>query len=398
MRTSILHARHARLAILLLSFAVGGGHAAAADFDAEKHFKGKTIKLMVDFKPGGGTDVQARYFAAYWGKFIPGNPRATVTNLFPNPSGRNYTWKSAPDGLTLSFVASAAVGSDILVDPTAEFEAEKYTQIGSHAKRDTTLLARGTVPYKSLADAKGGKTALTLAEALGSPEALSGKTLGVGMLAMWLEAPLRMAPVARSGTADALLMLERGDVNSWMADSQWYALPKQRPGWFKTGFIKPLADMGHPDSPSSPNAEIAMPLPNAYTWLKTDEQRELWKAIYLPEVLYAKGIIGPPNMPAEITKVLRDAYVNAVTDPAFAEGLEKIQGQPVALIRGEKLQELVADFGEILQRISAPLQRSPRPGLSLPDALRPRRLSASALSAGHYWATGHWSNVRAGCA
>lgn len=356
MRTSILHARHARLAILLLSFAAAGGHAAAADFDAEKHFKGKTIKLMVDFKPGGGTDVQARYFAAYWGKFIPGNPRATVTNLFPNPSARNYTWKSAPDGLTLSFVASAAVASDILVDPTAEFEADKYTQIGSHAKRDTTLLVRGTVPYKSLAESKGGKTVLTLAEALGSPEALSGKTLGVGMLAMWLEAPLRMAPVARSGTADALLMLERGDVNSWMADSQWYALPKQRPGWFKTGFIKPLADMGHPDSPSSPNAEIAMPLPNAYTWLKTDEQRELWKAIYLPEVLYAKGIIGPPNMSPELTKVLREAYVTAVTDPVFAEGLEKIQGQPVALIRGEKLQELVADsaksFKEYLPRFN----------------------------------------------
>jgi tripartite-type tricarboxylate transporter receptor subunit TctC len=71
-------------------------------------------------------------------------------------------------------------------------------------------------------------------------------------------------------------------------------------------------------------------------------------------VIYAKGIIGPPNMPAEIAKVLRDAYVAAVTDPAFAEGLEKIQGQPVALIRGEKLQELVADsaksFKEYLPR------------------------------------------------
>ncbi len=313
----------------------------AADFDAAKHFKGKTIRLVVDFKPGGGTDVQARYFAANWGRFIPGNPKMTVTNLFPNPSGRNYVWKSAPDGLTLSFVASPGVG-DELVDPTAEFESGKFTQIGSHAQRDVVFIVRGTVPYKSLAEAKGGKTPLVLAEPVGNAEDLSGKLLAIGMLAMWLDAPLRIAPVARSGTADALLMLERGDINSWMADSQWFALTKLRPGWFKDGFVKAIAEMGHPDATMPSNGETDMQVPNAFTWL-TDEQKEIWKGIFLPEVINGKAIVGPPNMPANITKVLRDTYATAVTDPEFGHGLEKIQGQPASLLHGEKLQKLVAD-------------------------------------------------------
>lgn len=321
-----------------------GGTAAAADFDAEKHFKGKSIRLVVDFKPGGGTDIQARYFASNWGKFIPGNPRGTVTNLFPNPSGRNYTWKSAPDGLTLSFVASPGVG-DNLVDPSAEFISDQFTQIGSHAKRDTVFLVRGTVPYNSLLEAKGGKTPLTLGVSIGRPEDLTGKTMAIAMLAMWLDAPLRVASVARSGTADALLMLERGDVNSWIADSMWYALTKLRPGWFSTGFIKPLVEMGHPESPTAPNSEIAMPLPNAYTWMN-DEQKKLWSGIFLPEVVYGKAIIGPPNMPPEIAKTLRDAFANAVLDAKFAEGLEKIQGQPVSLMRGERAQQLVSETQE----------------------------------------------------
>lgn len=328
-------------AALLLVAALAGRPCEAAEFDAAQHFKGKTVKLVVDFKPGGGTDVQARYFAANWGKFIPGSPKMAVTNLFPNPSGRNYTWRSAPDGLTLSFVASPGVG-DELVDSNAEFQSGKFTQIGSHAQRDVVFLVRGTVPYKSLADAKGGKTPLTLAEPVGSPDDLSGKLLAIGMLAMWLDAPLRIAPVARSGTADALLMLERGDINSWMADSQWFALTKLRAGWFKSGFIKPLAEMGHPDAPLSPNSEIAMTLPNAMTWL-TDEQKEIWKGIFLPEVINGKAIIGPPNMPADVAKVLRDSYAAAVSDPGFGGGLEKIQGQPAFLMRGEKLQELVAE-------------------------------------------------------
>ena len=321
--------------------AISAAPTAAADFDAAKHFKGKSIRLVVDFKPGGGTDLQARYFAAQWGKFIPGNPKMTVTNLFPNPSGRNYVWKSAPDGMTMSFLATAGIG-DELVDSTAQFETDKFIHIGSHAKRDVVLIGRGTLPYNTLFDAKGSKAVITMAESIGAVEDISGKLMGLGLLALWFDAPLRIATVARSGSADALVMLERGDVNGYIAGSHWYSLPTLRPGWFSKGYVKALADLGHPDAPSLPNDEIAMPVPNVMTWLN-DEQKALWKGMYLPDVLSGKGIAAPPNMSPDIAKVLRDTYAIALTDAEFAKGLEKLQGQPIALIRGEKLQELVIE-------------------------------------------------------
>jgi tripartite-type tricarboxylate transporter receptor subunit TctC len=40
---------------LVFGVAAYGVPAPAADFDAAKHFKGKTIRMIVDFKPGGGT-------------------------------------------------------------------------------------------------------------------------------------------------------------------------------------------------------------------------------------------------------------------------------------------------------------------------------------------------------
>jgi len=327
------------MATALLVAATAWTATPAQALDAEKHFKGRTVRLIVDFKPGGGTDIQARYFAANWGKFIPGNPRLRVSNIFPNPAGRNFVWKSKPDGLTLNFVASAGIGTE-LVDPSAKFEIAKFVQIGSHAKRDVVLLARGTVPYNSLREAKGSKVQLVLAEPVAAATDLDGKLLATGMLAMWLDAPLKIAAVARSGTADTLLMLERGDVNGYIAGSQWYALPKLRPGWFKNGYLKPIADLGHPDAPSIPNSEIGMTVANAYTWL-TPEQKELWEGIVLPEVIAGKGITAPPGLPADITKVLRDAYETAMKDKDFVAGLEKIQGQPAALINGAKMQELV---------------------------------------------------------
>ena len=315
--------------------------AAAQEHDAARHFKGKTIRLMVDFKPGGGTDIQARYFAANWGKFIPGSPRLTVANLFPKPAARNLTWKSSPDGLTLSFLGSLGIGDD-LVDSAAQFVPEEFVQIGSHAKRDSVVLARGTLPYNTLVEGRGSKTVLTFADSVGSIEDITGKFLGAGLLALWFDVPMRIAPVARGGSADSLVMLERNDVNGYIAGSHWYSLPQLRPGWFAKGYVKVLADLGHPESPSIPNDEIAMPVPNAFEWLN-DEQKALWKALYLPDVLSGKSISGPPKMPAGVAKALRDAYAAAVTDETFAKGLEKIQGQPAELIHGEKLQAMVAE-------------------------------------------------------
>lgn len=309
-------------------------------FDAEKHFRGQTVRLIVDFKPGGGTDTQARYFARYWSKFIPGNPRIRVSNLFPNPSGRNFVWKSKPDGLTLDFVASASTGREF-VDPNAKFVTSEFTQIGTHAKRDVVLLGRGTLPYNSLLESKGSKVPILLAEPATAATDLDGKLLAVAMLAYWFDAPLKIAPVARSGTADSLLMLERGDISGYIAGSQWYALPKMRPGWFKTGYLKPLADLGHPDTPAVANSEIKMPLPNAYTWLNA-EQKEIWEGIVLPGIIYGKGIIGPPKMPKDVTTILRDSYEKAAKDPTFKKGLEKIQGQPVIFIHGSNMQTMIA--------------------------------------------------------
>ena len=36
------------------------------DFDAEAYFQGKTIRLMVGYNPGGGTDAQARFMSRAW--------------------------------------------------------------------------------------------------------------------------------------------------------------------------------------------------------------------------------------------------------------------------------------------------------------------------------------------
>ena len=326
------------LAMLFVACAIAAP-VAAADINPETYFKGKTINLIVDFKPGGGTDLHARHFAQTWGKFIPGNPNIVVRNIAPTPAGRNYVWKSKPDGLTISFLAAPGVGIEF-VDKSAEFETDKFEYIGSHTGRDLVLMARDTVPYKTLKDAKGGKVVLTMAEPVGRPEDISGKTLASALMAYWMEAPMNILPIAQAGTADSLVMLERGDINTWIGGAVWYSITRMREGWLKKGFLKPIADLSNPDIKLNSNGETEMELENAMNWL-TPEQKDLWEGLVLPEVLAGKTLATTPKTPPAVVNVLRRAYENAFKDAEFAAAVEKIQREPITLINGEEMQKSV---------------------------------------------------------
>jgi tripartite-type tricarboxylate transporter receptor subunit TctC len=321
---------------LILGLASFTDPAAAQSFDAVKHFRGKTINIIVDFKPGGGTDTQARYFAKEWGKFIPGSPRIVVRNLIPSPAGRAFVAASKPDGLTLSFLASLGIGLE-LTDPSLKFTTDGWQFIGSHAARDLVLFGSGKLPYKDLKAAAGGKEKIFFVERIGRPQDVSGRHMAIFLAHDWLNAPLQVLPIAASGTTPTLLAIERGDSNAMALGSQWYTMVRRRKGWLKEGKLKPLANLGNPDIKLSHNKEIGGDIPHIHSWL-TAAQRKVWDGIVAPEVLAGKTIAAHNDTPPAIVKVLRDAYLKAVNDDTFKKGLIKLQRVPLDLIPGEKLQ------------------------------------------------------------
>jgi tripartite-type tricarboxylate transporter receptor subunit TctC len=56
---------------------------AAADF-----YRGKIVRIVVGFPPGGGADVYSRLIARHLGRFIPGNPTLAVSNM----PGKHHRW------------------------------------------------------------------------------------------------------------------------------------------------------------------------------------------------------------------------------------------------------------------------------------------------------------------
>lgn len=91
-------------AIALGLAACGGSDGGDAKADtAEDLFSGKTIRWIVPFSAGGGTDTAARQLAAMLPEYIPGKPKIQVENIEGGNSilGVNEFAKADADGLTI---------------------------------------------------------------------------------------------------------------------------------------------------------------------------------------------------------------------------------------------------------------------------------------------------------
>lgn len=72
--------------------------------DAETYYEGKTIRIIIPFSAGGGTDTFGRYIAQFLGKHVPGNPTVVAENVTGAGGllGSNeFAERVARDGLTL---------------------------------------------------------------------------------------------------------------------------------------------------------------------------------------------------------------------------------------------------------------------------------------------------------
>ncbi len=310
-------------------------------FDAEAYFKGKTISMMVGFNPGGGTDAQARYMSRAWPQFIPGNPRIVVRNLTPVVVERNFVWNSKPDGLTLGLEATAGIFDQFT--PTAQFDMREVTMIGVTSGKEGLWVIRGTLPYDCIDSAFGSTDpVLTVGTSAPTPADLASY-VAVGWLADRLNVPLEIRNVSAAGSAEQYVMIERGDVNSWVSGTIWDQYPRTRPGWTGSGFIRPFADLSFPGFDLGHNGEADFHCPNVADEYFEGDELDLWVAMRGPQVYASKNIIGPAGIPNEVTAVLRKALADAMADEEFASTMQAFTGIKNAFTHGDVAQQELAD-------------------------------------------------------
>jgi hypothetical protein len=126
----------------------GSMTAHAQSMDAADLYRGKTVTFLINFTPGGSTDVEGRVLARHLGKHIPGNPAVVVQNMggAGGSIGTNYLGQVAkPDGLTMGYL-TASVGKQALGEADLKVDLKGLEFLGNVPDVNVTYMRTDVKP------------------------------------------------------------------------------------------------------------------------------------------------------------------------------------------------------------------------------------------------------------
>ncbi|MDE0342863.1 MAG: hypothetical protein OXK82_06830 [Deltaproteobacteria bacterium] len=122
---------------------------------AEDFYKGKNLRMLVGFSPGGGYDTYTRFVARYIRQYIPGSPTPVVQNL-PGAGSlvtANFIYKKAkPDGLTLGVWSPGLVLAHAMGDKKVKIVPRRFEIIGVPTRDAVACAIMGRTGLKTLDD------------------------------------------------------------------------------------------------------------------------------------------------------------------------------------------------------------------------------------------------------
>jgi tripartite-type tricarboxylate transporter receptor subunit TctC len=318
-------------------FAVPAAH--AADF-----YAGKTITFIVGGDAAGGYDVYARAIARHLARFIPGNPNVVVQNMPGAGSGKAaaFIYRLAPkDGTTIGALFPGAIIDPLLQKKAAgQYDATKFIYLGT-ADSDARVCVTGPS-----AKIKTFNQALTEKTVIGASQS-GGSTSDYAFMIKNATGAKFDVVNGYKGSATILLAIESGEAEG-ICGLDWSSFKTQRPKWVedKTAHViiqaatKPIAEL------------TAMNVPHVEDFVKNDLDKQA-VSLVISQQAFSRPYVAPPGVPAEQTKILRDAFNAVLHDPKFVADAQaaRLSINPGS---GEEVQQAVtklyAAAGEVVQR------------------------------------------------
>jgi len=313
-------------------------------------YKGKTIRIVVGYSPGGGFDTFSRLVGRNLGAHLPGNPSVIVVNMPGAASmvAANRVYAMQPgDGLTI-VVFSFGVITDLVTRPeAAKFDVRKFIWLG-----DPTLGAvpevvwvRSDLPIKSLEDFRNSKTPLASGlTGRGSPATAANQFLAS------LGYPLKAVHGYR-GTANVMAAMERKELDARVMSQATMQGTYKR--YIESGLVRPILSIGdEPRLKAIPGIATIKDLNlNAEQQKIADFMIGTWKLLRLFAL--------PPGTPPDRVATLRKAFMDTLNSPELLEQAkrQKLIISPASPLSVEKTvaglytasPELLAKYDEIVR-------------------------------------------------
>ena len=320
----------ARLSLrLALAAMLIGTVAPASAQTVEEFYKGKVVRFIVPFSPGGTSSRYTDLFARHFGKHIPGKPKI-LPQYMPGGGGitaLNFAYAVAPrDGSVIFLPDSSAAINQLLNPEVALYDARKYGWIGVPSQARSVLMMRTDSGVKSVDDLK------TMERFLGST-GTGSETHMYPMAANGLIGTKFKVLPGYAGGSQVIIALEakevHGAVRTWTA---WAA----RPDLLEQNVLRPILAFASSRIPDLPD------VPNLVELVKSDEDKKIVGLLTSIGTLgYGLGM--PPEAPKERLAALRKAFDDMIADPDYLEDAKKSGLMLDAPLRGEEAQAYVTE-------------------------------------------------------
>jgi tripartite-type tricarboxylate transporter receptor subunit TctC len=326
-----MHRLRLPLATCLLGLCAVAALTKRAQADAVSDFyRGKTVTIIVGYTAGGGYDLYARALGRHMGKHLPGNPNFIVQNITGAGSlnAANHLYNvSAKDGTVFGTFGRGLPMEPLIGTAKVQFDATKFTWLGSGANEISFCATWHTSPVKTWADML--KTAFTVGgEGAGSdPDSYSLLARNI------FGAKLRLVS-GYHGTSDIILAIERGEVDGRCGWS-WSSLKSTREAWItekKLNFLVHVSDQKAPELAHIPTI----------TDFADERQKQIVRLVTSRQVV-GRPFAAPPGVPNDRRQALRAAFDATLKDPAFLEEANKLKLE-VNPVSGADVDKLLSEL------------------------------------------------------
>ncbi|MGZ5089873.1 MAG: tripartite tricarboxylate transporter substrate binding protein [Burkholderiales bacterium] len=297
-----------------VAIAVAVSAALAAGNAAAQAWPTKTVRIVVPFGPGGGTDIQGRLlskkFTESMGQTFVIDNRAGAAGLI----GAEIVAKSPPDGYNVLFTtASLAVNVSLYKKGTID-PVKELTPVSWISSVPLVLVVHPSVPVKTVKDLVA--LAKKRAGKMNAASNGSGTTSHLSIEMLKQMAGVDVTHIPYKGGGPAMTAMLTGEVDFTFAT----ALAAQP--HIKGGRVKPLAVTTAKRSSTFPDLPT---MDSIYPGFESDN----WYAMFLPA-----------GTPKEVVSKLNSEIVKALKSPDVREFITKEGGDPV----GSSPEELAKYF------------------------------------------------------
>jgi tripartite-type tricarboxylate transporter receptor subunit TctC len=301
-------------------------------------YRGKTLRMLIGYGPGGGYDIYGRLVAEFLPRHLPGNPTIVAQNMPGAGSfvAAKYMYDVASKDGTVFGSLAQTLALDSMTNPNAKLDVGKMPYIGRVVTNIDVGAALIKTGIESFADVRA-KQYTVGASGGGSTTVLFPTALNT-----YAGAKFKLVR-GYSGTIDILLAMERGEVDIVGA----YGLPGilvSHPGWVQRGEAAILYQA------SLKRHRLLANVPTLPELAQSDEGREVLRAAASTGEI-GRSILTTPSVPPERLASLRAAFQAMLNDPVFLAACEK-RNLMIDGAAGEEIDQIVRDTLRLRQAVA----------------------------------------------